>query len=236
MLDVFKDNPRYKDMSYILEALKKSKQERQGGETPHIHIVHAAPSFKPRSSSIGRGGLLVAGLTVVLSLGGLVYYMFSEESTSQIEKSLKTITVRDIEIRSQFFEQAEDASVVVQNSDFMPARPTLKDESHQPIRITRDRFKKVMPRTVENVGPAPSEEIQDLPYRVDLPPEIQKEIPKFNFAGHTYADDPKRRMIIINNQILREGDSVDSDTTLVNIVWEGVVLNYKGVSFRQKIH
>lgn len=224
-------------MSYILEALKKSKQERQGGETPHIHIVHAAPSFKSRSSKIGRGGsLLLGGLAVALSLGGLVYYLLSEEAPTQIEDSLKSITVREIEIRSQFIEQAEEASVVVQNSDFMPARPALTDESHQPIRITRDRFKKVVPRTVANVGPAPSEEIQDLPYRVHLPPEIQKEIPKFNFAGHTYADDPKRRMIIINNQILREGDSVDSDTKLVNIVWEGVVLSYKGVLFKQKIH
>lgn len=223
-------------MSYILEALKKSKQERQGGETPHIHIVHAAPSLKPWSLKIGRGGLLLGGLAVALSLGGFVYYIFSGESTRQIEKPFKTITVRDIEIRSQFFEQAEEASVVVQNSDFMPPRPALTGESHQPTRITRDRFKKVVPRTVENLGPAPSEEIQDLPYRVHLPPEIQKEIPKFNFAGHTYADDPKQRMIIINNQILREGDSVDSDTKLVNIVWEGVVLSYKGVSFRQKIH
>jgi general secretion pathway protein B len=223
-------------MSYILEALKKSKQERQGGETPHIHTVHAVPSFKARSSKMEKRGVLLGGVAVALSIGGFFYYIFSEDTPRQVEDSFKSITVRDIEIRSQFIEQAEEASVVVQNSDFMPARPALTDESHQPIRITRDRFKKIVPRTVKNVGAEPSEEIQDLPYRVQLPPEIQKEIPQFKFAGHTYADDPKRRMIIINNQILREGDSVDSDTKLVNIVWEGVVLSYKGVSFRQKIH
>lgn len=223
-------------MSYILEALKKSKQERQGGETPNIHIVHAAPSRKPWSLKIGRGGVLLGSLAVVLCLGGFVYYIFSERSTSQLEKPFKTVTVRDIEVRSQFFEQTGGGAVVVQDSEFMPAGLALTDKSQQPVMIKRNGFKKVVSRTVENVGPEPEKEVLALPYRVQLPPEIQKEIPQFTFAGHTYADDPKQRMIIINNQILREGDSVDSDTKLINIVWEGVVLSYKGVSFRQKIH
>lgn len=223
-------------MSYILEALKKSKQERQGGETPHLHIVHAPPSFKPRFSKGGRSGLLFCGFVVLLSLGGLAYYFSSTKAPPPIEDSLKSITVRGIEIRSQFFEQAEEASVVVQNSEFMSARSGPIENLPPPVKIRRDRFKKVLLGTVENVETTPSGEMQDVPYRVHLPQEIQKEIPQFNFAGHTYADDPKRRMIIINNKILREGDSVDSDTTLVNIIWEGVVLNYKGISFRQKIH
>lgn len=223
-------------MSYILEALKKSKQERQGGETPNIHIVHVAPSRKPWSFNIGRDGLLLGGLAVVLSLGGFAYSIFPEASTSPIKKTFKTITVRDIEIRSQFFEQTADGAVVVLDSEFMPAEPAFTDEAQQPVKIIKDRFKKVASRTVKNVGPEPEKEVLALPYRVQLPPEMQKEIPQFVFAGHTYADDPSLRMIIINNQILREGDSVDPDTKLVNIVWEGVVLSYKGVSFRQKIH
>jgi len=223
-------------MSYILEALKKSKQERQGGETPHLHVVHMPPSFKTDSSKIGRSGLLVGGLLMVLGLGGFGYYVSSNNTPSQIEDSLNSVTVREIEIRSQFFEQAEEATVVVQTSEFIPVRSAPLEESPPPVKITKDRFKKVVTGPVKSVGVAPLGEFHDLPYRVDLPPEVQREIPKFNFAGHTYADDPKRRMIIINNQILREGDGVDSDTTLVSIVWEGVVLNYKGISFRQKIH
>jgi hypothetical protein len=222
-------------MSYILEALKKSKQERQGEETPHLHVVHGPPSFKAHSSKNGRSVLLVGGLLMVLGLVGLAYYFASTKPSSQIENPSNSVTVREIEIRSQFFEQAEEATLVVQNSEFMPVRSTRIEESHQPVKITSDRLKKVVTRTGENVGAAPSGEFHDLPYRVDLPPEVQREIPKFKFAGHTYADDPKQRMIIINNQILREGDGVDLDTTLVSIVWEGVVLKYKGIEFMQKI-
>lgn len=221
-------------MSYILEALKKSKQERQGGETPHIHVVHAVPSFKTRSSNIGLVRWLLGGLAVVLSLGCL-YYIFSEDTSTQVEDPFKSITVREIEIRSQFFEQAEN-SPVVKNSKYLQVKPVLAEELPQPIRIIRDRFKKIVTKTVETIEAAPVDESQNLPYRVDLSSELQKEIPQFNFAGHTYAADPQQRMIIINNQILREGDSVDSETTLVNIVWEGVVLNYKGVLFKQKIN
>lgn len=221
-------------MSYILEALKKSKQERQGGGTPHLHTVHAPPSFKTHSSKKGRSGLLACGLLIVLGLVGLVYNFLSTNPSVKIEDSSHSVTVRAIEIRPHFFEQAEETSIVVQDSGFIPAKLTRLEESLQPVKIATDKFKKVVTKTEKNVEPPPSEDTYGFPYRVQLSPEIQKEIPQFNFAGHTYADDPKRRMIIINNQILREGDSVDSDTTLVNIVWEGVVLKYKGITFRQK--
>lgn len=223
-------------MSYILDALKKSKQERQGEEAPHLHVVHAAPSLKTHSSKNGGSVLLVGGLLMVLGLVGLVYYFALSKPSSQIENPSNSVTVRAIEIRSHFFEQAEEATVVVQNSEFVLVSSTSIAESDQPVRITSGRFKKIVTGPVKSIGAAFLGEFQDLPYRVDLPSEVQREIPKFNFAGHTYADDPKRRMIIINNQILREGDGVDSDTTLVSIVWEGVVLKYKGLEFRQKIH
>lgn len=218
-------------MSYILDALKKSKQERQGEKTPDIHIVHAVPSFKPHSSKSGRNGLLLGGL-VILSLGCL-YYLFAEYSPSKREDSVTSIIVRELEVRSQFFEQAVEPTVVVQGREFIPVSP---GKLREPSKITRKKVKKIVSGvdvTVEAIS-SESEEMKGVPYREYLSPEIQKNIPSFNFAGHTYAEDPSLRMIIINNQILREGDRVDSDTTLVNIIWEGVVLNYKGILFREK--
>jgi hypothetical protein len=72
--------------------------------------------------------------------------------------------------------------------------------------------------------------------RKDLPPELKLQLPPMKFAGHTYADEPKQRMIIINNKILREGDSIDEETKLVEIIWEGVILEYKGVTFKEQLN
>jgi len=62
------------------------------------------------------------------------------------------------------------------------------------------------------------------------------EVPKLKFAGHTYAKTPAQRMIIINGQILREGDVIASGTRLMEITWEGVVIDFKGARFLVKIN
>lgn len=221
-------------MSYILEALKKSKQERQEGTTPHLHIVHGGPSFKPRSFKFGWIAAVAGGLGLILGLGGLIFSFFSEKKLPEGIDSAKSITVRNIEIRSQFIEQPEEA-VVVQDSQYISRLPVVTEDSPQILLIAKDKTKTVFLDSSQNNEPAPSEEFPTLINRTELPRDLQNEIPQFVFAGHTYADDPQQRMIIINNAILREGDSIDANTKLLNIVWEGVVLEYKGVIFKQKI-
>lgn len=224
-----------RDMSYILEALKKSKKERQGGETPHLHIVHGVPSYRPSSLKRGRIGIVAAGLAIMIGAGGPAYYFFFGEKSLEVLDSSKSITVRKIEIRPQFFEQEEEDSVVVQDSPFMSRTPVLTKELPQIVLIAKDKVKKVFVVSPENNEFSTSKEFLLLKYRNELPLNIQEEIPQLVFAGHTYANDPKQRMIIINNAILREGDSIDANTTLLNIVWEGVILEYKGILFKQKI-
>ncbi|MFT5700796.1 MAG: hypothetical protein ACI8ZB_003681 [Desulforhopalus sp.] len=224
-------------MSYILEALKKSKQERQGNEVPHLHVVHGVPAFKPRSRVYLGTGLFVGVAAIFMTVGAFVYLSPSEKTSPEVIDTSKNITVRKIEIRSQFFEQAEEDSVVVQSSRNVSASSSISKKTPQIIVIARNKVKKFLVDSSEDTMPSSAtEEFILIKYRKELPPDIQREIPQFTFAGHTYADDPKKRMIIINNAILREGDSIDANTKLKNIVWEGVVLEYKGIMFKQKIH
>lgn len=222
-------------MSYILEALKKSKQERQSGDTPHLHVVHGAPSFNPRFSRFRKTLTLVVGLTVMLGVGGLAYLFLSEKDMPEMTGSSKSIHVRKIEILPQFIEGAEGDSVVVENSPYLSQTPVIEKESPQIIIIPKDKVKTVFIGSKENNKPSLSEEFLSLIDRAELPLNIQEELPQLVFAGHTYSDDPKQRMIIINNAILREGDSIDANTKLMTILWEGVVLEYKGILFKQKI-
>ena len=39
-------------------------------------------------------------------------------------------------------------------------------------------------------------------------------------------------MIIINNSISREGDLVEPGLHLKEITWDGVILDYRGISFQ----
>jgi general secretion pathway protein B len=82
---------------------------------------------------------------------------------------------------------------------------------------------------------ATAEQAEDVPLMQDLPAGIRKRLPPLTLAGHVYAEDAAKRMIIINNRICREGDMVEDQLYLDRIVWEGVVLRYQEVRFRMNL-
>jgi len=71
-----------------------------------------------------------------------------------------------------------------------------------------------------------------LPLMQDLPAGIRKRLPPLTLAGHVFAENAARRMIIINNRICREGDMVEDELYLERIIWEGIVLRYQEIRFR----
>ncbi len=77
-----------------------------------------------------------------------------------------------------------------------------------------------------------SEKTEALPLAQDLPASVQKILPPLKLAGHVYAKDATKRMVMINNRICREGDLVENQLYLEQIVWEGVVLRYQDIRFR----
>ncbi|TKB07307.1 general secretion pathway protein GspB [Desulforhopalus sp. IMCC35007] len=228
-------------MSYILEALKKSKKERNDGESEDLYIIHGgAPVFLKSKSLHGQTKawilLGVFFLIIICSAGSIYWY---KKATLSQKSPGRIVMTKEIEIRSQvdLFTQphlsdpdagdADRPAVVVENNPYTP-------------QVIRRSAKKVV-----LIPAVPEDEIiaeRKIPRssgvveRKDLPPELQSQIPPMKFAGHTYADEPKQRMIIVNNKILREGDSIDGETKLVEIIWEGVILEYKGVTFKQQLN
>jgi len=59
----------------------------------------------------------------------------------------------------------------------------------------------------------------------------KEKFPNLQFAGHAYSRNPAKRMIIINNSILREGDRINSQLRLMEITPDGVILEQDGQKF-----
>jgi general secretion pathway protein B len=94
----------------------------------------------------------------------------------------------------------------------------------------------VPPQSVEPDIGAEEETLSGaLPFVQDLPSDVQKILPPLKVAGHVYAKDAAKRMVMINNRICREGDLVDNQLYLEQIVWEGVVLRYQEIRFRMNL-
>lgn len=68
--------------------------------------------------------------------------------------------------------------------------------------------------TVTAAAPAPATR---LPSFADLPPDVKRGLPALSVSGSVYSSDPASRMLIINGQLVREGDSLGPDTVLEKI-------------------
>jgi general secretion pathway protein B len=126
-----------------------------------------------------------------------------------------------------------------------PAEELAKGNSQPPIRDEAtapkpdDLSGATQPVTAPSAKAAESEGAADdtdaLPLLQDLPAAVRKSLPPLQLAGHVYAQNPAKRLIIINNRICREGDMVENELYLDRIIWEGVVLRYQKTRFRMKL-
>ncbi len=218
-------------MSYILDALKKSDQERQQGNSPNLHSAHgpilpARPSSSPFKRStfwlISGGVLLFCACITVL------FFQFHSPLSEKNTTELTAAPSVSSETKPPQAPPPEPASTgkVVDNA------------TSAPLVTVREQDKVVLSIPVHGTSTEPPTALKtdaqqtSLPYLKDLSGILQAEIPTFHFAGHTYAENPAQRMIIANGKIVREGDVIAPYTYLKEITWEGVVIDYKGTRFR----
>ncbi|MCP4339438.1 MAG: general secretion pathway protein GspB [Desulfobulbaceae bacterium] len=201
-------------MSYILDALKKSDQERQQGTSPNLLSKHGSiPSgmvFSPFKRH--RAFWLIPG-GILFFLTGLGIFFFQYQGQFDQRDSTK---VTDTAIPSDKLPP--------------PVQVLVKEKIQvlEPI-ITTEATVSDLPKTFEREAPQTS-----LPFLNDLPAAMRAKLPALKFAGHTYSENPYQRMIIINGKILREGDMIDSNTRLAEINWEGVTIDFSGIRFQVK--
>lgn len=64
-----------------------------------------------------------------------------------------------------------------------------------------------------------------------LPRGIQEQIPNLTFSSHIFAEDPAVRMVNINGELYREGDTIARGVKLLKITEAGAVLSYLHYTF-----
>ena len=69
----------------------------------------------------------------------------------------------------------------------------------------------------------------------ELPLAIRQEMPQVAIAVHAYSDVPERRLIGIDDRVLREGETVAPGLVLERITPDGVILRYKDYRFRRGV-
>lgn len=222
-------------MSYILDALKKAEAQRTLGALPNIHAptVLAAPAQgTPLRRRAALWGSLAALAALLAALAWLRPWQpgtpAKTPSVVPAPAALPATAPAPAEPPLRATRPAPQAALPA------PAAKPKTAASHAPATPSQPQpkatalAKKPAPPPAAPAG-APEPELQTL---AELPPRIQSEIPALVISGYIYSANRAERSLLVNQQLLREGDSVAPGLVLEKMLPGAVVLNYRGYRYR----
>lgn len=212
-------------MSYILDALKKSEQERGHGNIPDVQTVHSSGLNYRSEKKIVWPYILIAA--VILNLIAITYFILNKENTvvnqeivpaeitqgSIIKQHIPDAIPEPITITTK--EQAADkpASVPVTTPQAATRAPVIAAEKTQPQAEIQTETETVI------VG------------FYELPESIKQQLPIIDISAHVYSSNPLQRSIVINNNFLEEGEYILDGLILYEITPDGAIFSFQGTVF-----
>ena len=244
-------------MSYILDALRKSDQQRQRGAAPTLLAGQATvvASKQPAFLAYGLFAAVLVGAGMVV--GWLRPWQAEQAATVKSDpvaaKALESTRRQlapappELALQPQPAPQLQNATPLAQAAPApalvppMPQRPArAKPETDH---STPRGAAAAVPR--RNAAPAQpggtaaaAADAARAPMVIsmaDLPLTIQQELPPMAISVHAYSGNPRDRLVGINNRMLREGDYLVPGLKLEQITPDGMIFGYKDFSFRRGV-
>ena len=227
-------------MSYILDALKKSEQERGHGTAPSVQTLHTS-GLGYHTSKTHMWPYLLLG-AVFINLAALVYFIVADSQQDQAARPHNELEMNAAP--DTRFARSTASSTFVPTQTTAPARESaaLVDEEtvYRPVSIP------AMPALQAARAPAPAVSVAPPPQQIvmsqnpiierdELPADIQQHIPIMEFSAHVYSSNPMHRSIVINGRFMEEGDRLASDLTLSEITPKGAIFDFQGHLFHQSV-
>lgn len=231
-------------MSYILEALKKSDQQRQRGATPTLPTAQA-PVAAPKQPVFLYYGLLA---TVLLAAGILIGWLRPWQAEQPAPAAEPLAAKPPISVSHQTAltplpdppEAARKTAQELPAANLTPAvqpapmaaamKPDLPAPARTETLSTPPAVTAPMPEK-----PADAAQEQKVVPMAELPLPIQQEIPAMTIPLHAYSSKPRDRLVSINDRMLREGESLTPGLRLEQITPDGLIFSYKGYRFRRGV-
>lgn len=238
-------------MSYILDALKKSEQERGHGNVPDVQTVHSSSlNYRNDKKAYWPYILIVA---VILNLLAISYFIVNKEKPAQLSRGVE-------ENMTRVQDNAENTPNT--GTPELPAPPVLVVEKNTPTETSEPlpvsagtttgksvivaapetkptiRKEQVATETVSNIAEPQAASTNGSEVIIDfheLPESIKRQIPTITISAHVYSSNPMQRSIVINNNFMEEREYILDDLILHEITRDGAVFNYQGTLFNYSV-
>lgn len=197
-------------MSFILDAIKKSENERQRSKQPDVHSLQdSAPQVKAEASTISRLFLLVIAISIIVVASWWLWLQVGPQISPRL---------------AAWLESTEAVDKTPAEAQSLSQEPAYNDSAYNSA-YNESGYKGSSNKISYTAGSElpPNNQIKEL---WEQPADYQSTIPELDFSFHVFSDDPKERMIIINGRRMREGQVVSRGLTLRVITETGVILHY----------
>ena len=200
-------------MSYILDALKKSDQERKQGDVPNLQTVHLAVLPEQKS----QWPMYTLILFLLMSLAFVIGILISEKNELSLmpENTNEQLPAATVQIEEK----------VVEEKKLVSAEPEAISKQEQAIIST-------LSTREEPSKPIRDSEVDEIAHLHELHDYQQQLIPEMSFAGHVYSSVASSRSVIINGRVMSEGESLMEGMTVEKITSNGVVFRFNELLFR----
>lgn len=222
-------------MSYILDALKKSEQERQqlnpqSGATnglinPEWQQVTPTSTPKPTQSSTLLPGLILGALMALLVAAGV--WVFQDDEVALQTPVAEPVSLKSVQSESIQSEQQQEPVVATTDLSSQVETVPVKATSVKtmPVKAVADTEIKA------EAEPAPSVTRSQR----TLPPlSVLRTVPDLIITGHIYSSMPDKRSVSMNGHEWSEGDYVNGNLFIKEITPDGIIVDVDGWSLPLK--
>lgn len=219
-------------MSYILDALRKSEQERQIAAGRGVGMLYPA-LVEPAANNKLKLALLAAGIIAAALV--TIWWAASRNSPAIAPGSSEPAAMSgSAASKSELRREALPAANPLGEARPAPARTVAEHKTNNNLPATPGKppaevpAKKAVAATpvtpaVPSAMPASkNESLGDSP----------KGLPTINISGYI-NDEQGANLAIINDHLVREGEEIAPGLRLEKIIGENAVFNYKGQRFRR---
>jgi general secretion pathway protein B len=214
-------------MSFILDALKKSENDRQRASGPALFEVRvAAPRSRYPIWAIAVGVLLMVNLGVVAWL-----VLRTDQPAAVAQAPVPTpAPSAPTPAAPPAPALAAPASVTFnQRADEQTAPEEVPDEG-----FVNEDYAPAEEPAVDNSGPAPSVQrgsVAGLPTYEKANQQAGGRIPELRMDMHVFSPKPQDRFVFVNMRKLKEGETLPEGVRVETITSDGAILSWQGSKF-----
>jgi len=242
-------------MSYILEALKKSEQQRELGRVPGITSVH-----ENTAKSVSGKWLWLIVAILLLNAGLLVLLLWPDSEPEPVTTSapirgpvqLRRDRPAVTPLVSQPPVLENPAPRVPQAARIAPlpappvaapvktettAKPVLQEPAMAaavlPAQPQAEQPQVGQPQVEQPPRPAVKADAPALPVWPQIPTHLFQQLSgNLRLDVHVFSDQPQKSFVLINMRKYRQGEKLQEGPQLDEITAEGVILSFSGQRFR----